>query len=279
MRLPVALTALWCTGALLLGGCAPAARPALPSSEAAAATAPVLAAPSSPAPVAASDWRTVYPGLEYRELAVRVDQHPDLLRLARLDPARMRFVVRYDPGRPRRVSDWLAAEGAALVVNGGYFDPQNRALGLLIRDGMVYGQPYQGFGGMFVVGADGVQVRWNVARPYQPGEGLTQAISNFPMLVLPGGRPNTSIDENGKLSLRTAVGQDRQGRILFVVSPGAVFTLTGFGAWLAASDLDLDVALNLDGGSSSGLVVSAGAQPLGIDSWVEVPDVIVVKPR
>jgi len=108
---------------------------------------------------------------------------------------------------------------------------------------------------------------------------LTHALQNFPMLVLPGGKTNPDIDDNGRRSLRTAVGQDRSGRLIFVVSPAPTFTLTEFSQWLAASDLDLNAALNLDGGTSSGLVLRSGQRNLGVDSWVPVPDVIVVEPR
>ena len=249
-------------------GLSPAARPAAPAPLA-------TATPEPPAGV----WRTLQPGLEYRELDVAIDQRADHLRLARVDPQQLRFRVVYRPDQPRRVSAWLESEKAALAVNGGYFDPDNQALGLLIHEGRLTGQPYPGFGGMLAISAEGVRVRWNVAEPYVPGEPLTSALQNFPMLVLPGGAPNTDIDDNLKLAPRTAVGQDRQGRIVFVVSPGSVFTLTGLGQWLAASDLDLDAALNLDGGSSSGLVLREGTLQRGADSWAEVPDAIVVEAR
>jgi len=221
------------------------------------------------------------PGLEYRELPVTIDEHAERLRLARADPQHLRFRVVYQPAQPSRVSAWLEKEEAVLAVNGGYFDPDNRALGLIIHEGIVSGHPYQGFGGMFAIRGDGerVRVRWNVAEPYMPGEPLSSALQNFPMLVLPGGAPNMNIDDNGQLAPRTAVGQDRYGRLVFIVSPGSVFTLTRLGQWLAASDLDLEAALNLDGGSSSGLMVREGAVLRGIDSWVEVPDAIVVETR
>ncbi len=224
-------------------------------------------------------WQTIAPGLEYRELDVTVDQRPDRLRLARADPRQLRFRVVYDPAQPRQVSAWLESEAALLAVNGSYFDPDNRALGLLIRQGIVFGQPYQGFGGMLAINGERVRVRWNVAEPYQTGEPLTSALQNFPMLVLPGGAPNTGIDDNGQFAPRTAVGQDRQGRIVFVLSPGSIFTLTGLGQWLAASDLNLETALNLDGGSSSGLLLRDGPQLRGLDSWAEVPSAIVVEAR
>jgi uncharacterized protein YigE (DUF2233 family) len=129
------------------------------------------------------------------------------------------------------------------------------------------------------VGENTVKVRWNVSEPYREGEALTYALQNFPMLVLPGGEANTQIDDNGRFAPRSVVAQDRAGRIVFVVSPLPMFTLTGLGQWLAASDLDIDTALNLDGGSSSGLLVRDERQTLGVDSWVQVPSVIVVEGR
>jgi uncharacterized protein YigE (DUF2233 family) len=225
-------------------------------------------------------WQTIQAGLEYRELDVTIDGSSDRLRLARLDPSRVRFRVLYEPDQPRRVSQWFASiDSASLVVNGGYFDPEYRALGLLISEGQISGRPYAGFGGMFAVSGADVAVRWNLTQPYVEGEALTYARQNFPMLVIPGGVPNTEIDDNGRTAPRTAVGQDRSGRIVFVVSPGFVFTLTGFGQWLAASDLDLETALNFDGGTSSGLLVRDGNGQRGTDSWVSVPDVIVAEAK
>ena len=224
-------------------------------------------------------WIAIRPGLEYRELDVNWDDRSDRLRMARVDPAQVRFRVLYSPDRPRRVSDWINPARTLLAVNGGFFDPDHHALGLLISDGDVAGYAYDGFGGMFAVSGDSVKVRWNVTQPYVEGEPLAQARQNFPMLVLPGGKPNAEIDDNLQLAPRTIVGQDRSDRIVFVVSPGGAFTLTGLGQWLAASDLELDTALNLDGGTSTGLLVRDGHQLRGVDSWVNVPDVIVVEAR
>jgi uncharacterized protein YigE (DUF2233 family) len=239
---------------------------------------------STPRPAATSipadtGWQSIAPGVEYRELKIEQGDRSDRLRMARIDPTQTRLRVFYDPDRPRRVSEWLSASNGLVAVNGNFFDPQNQALGLVIQDGQRRdGVVYDGFGGMFAVNGDEVHVRWNVDDPYT-GEPLTHALQNFPMLVLPGGTANPDIDDNGRRSLRTAVGQDRSGRIVFVVSPGITFTLTEFGQWLAASDLDLHVALNLDGGTSSGLVLRSGQRNLGVDSWVPVPNVIVVEPK
>lgn len=278
----MALKSSWLaiTTLLWLAACAPIEPPrpidpARPSDT----VAPLTLAPTrTPVPVD-TGWREVQAGLEYRELNVAQDTRYDRLRMARVDPAQVRLRVRYDPDRPRLVSEWLNAPATQLAVNGNYFDPQHRALGLIVADGQRAGQAYQGFGGMFVAHADRAEVRWNVDQPFEEAVVLTDAMQNFPMLVLPGGRANDQIDDNGARAPRTAVAQDRSGRIVFVVSPLPAFTLTEFGEWLAASDLDVDAALNLDGGTSSGLLVRDGDQVLGVNSWVSVPSVIVAEAK
>ncbi len=271
----------WLCALVLLSSCSSLDETSAASEQPPAPSAtPIVTLHPTATPVPAdTGWRAVFPGLEYRELQVISGDRSDRLYLTRVDPAHARFRVLYDPDQPRRVGAWLSATQAIVAVNGNYFDPQNRALGLVIQDGQVVGgAPYQDLGGMFAVAGDEVRVRWNIQEPYA-GEPLTYAVQNFPMLVLPGGQPNLGIDDNQQVAPRTAVGQDRSGRIVFVVSSGLTFTLTDFGKWLSSSDLDLDAALNLDGGTSSGLVVRSGDQNLGTDSWIAVPSVIVVETK
>jgi uncharacterized protein YigE (DUF2233 family) len=89
---------------------------------------------------------------------------------------------------PRSVRDWQAASGATLVINGGFFDKDFRATGLLIADGQAFGRSYRGFGGMFFVrhGKPGIQSLR--AQPYRPDPAIRQAVQSFPMLVVNGRR-------------------------------------------------------------------------------------------
>ena len=281
-RLTVGLW-LWPILVALLTGCGEPLR-ATPSIDFMTPLSPTIAPSITRAPTAApvppdTGWRTLAPGIEYRELRVTLDDRSDRLRLARVDPAQARVRIIYNPDSPRRVSEWLVSTQAQMAINGNYFDPQNRALGLIIGEGGRTGVNYEGFGGMLAIAEGTVKVRWNVNEPYRPDEALTYAMQNFPMLVLPGGEANTQIDDNERLAPRSVVAQDRSGRLVFVVSPSLTFTLTGLGQWLAASDLDIDTALNLDGGTSTGLMLRDGDQTLGTDSWVNVPSVIVVDGR
>jgi uncharacterized protein YigE (DUF2233 family) len=274
---------LWPILVALLAGCGEPLR-ATPSIDFMTPLSPTIAPSITRAPTAApvppdTGWRIITPGIEYRELRVTFDDRSDRLRLARVDPAQARLRVVYNPDSPRRVSEWLVSTQAQVVINGNYFDPQNRALGLIIADGARTGVNYEGFGGMLAISENTVKVRWNVSESYRQDEALTYAMQNFPMLVLPGGEANTQIDDNERLAPRSVVAQDRSGRVVFLVSPSLMFTLTGLGQWLASSDLDIDTALNLDGGTSTGMLLREGNQTLGTDSWVNVPSVIVVGGR
>src|SRR5262249_26440972 len=160
--------------------------------------------------------------------------------------------------------------------NGGYFDGQDRATALVISDGQESGTSYNGFGGMLDVNTEGkVQLRSLIQQPYDVSENLAQATQSSPMLMLNGKRTEFTADE--KASPRSIVAIDKKGRLLFIASPGLAFTLNEMADLLAKSDLDLVTALNLDGGSSTGLYVDAGDQKVTIDSYVNLPLVIVVR--
>ena len=154
-----------------------------------------------------------------------------------------------------------ASPEAALIVNGGFFDEADRALGLVISDGQASGQSFSGFGGMLQVDGAGTRVRSLVGEPYA-GEPLFQAVQAFPMLIEAGGVPAPQGDGFREVSRRTVVAQDRAGRILFIAVPGSFVSFADLQAWLLASDLDLWAAFALDGGRSTGLYIGGAADEM-----------------
>jgi exopolysaccharide biosynthesis protein len=73
------------------------------------------------------------------------------------------------------------------------------------------------------------------------------------------------------------IGQDKNGRILFIVAPRGYFTLHQLSAYLTESDLNLDIAINLDGGGSTGLYVANPREIISSDR--PLPFVILVYAR
>jgi len=230
-------------------------------------------------------WQPVRPGVEVRQVRVETGEMAERLAIVRLDPATVRFRVHYNPSAPRTVSAWAGQLQPLLVVNGGYFTPENETAGLLISQGRAWGRPYGDFAGMFAVGSspvggEEVSVRWLRDRPYDPAESLTEALQSFPVLIKPGGVMGFPADaDDGRLARRSVVAQDWQGRILVIVAPRGTLSLHALARFLAESDLDLDVALNLDGGFSTGLWLKADGTAVEIDSLVPVPSIITADYR
>ncbi len=263
-------------------GCALPMPPPIPTaptaSNAPAAPDSAITAPSS-LPLSDGTWTVLAPGLERSHILREADSGRAVERVyvLRVDPAQIRLDVAYAPGEARSLDRWLADTGALAVVNGGYFTAEFHATGLLIADSVQYGATYGAFAGMLAIDAAGhADLRWLQQQPFNPDEPLTAALQSFPLLVQPGGLHGFP-DDGGLPARRTVVARDTDGRFLFIVAPGGTFTLHGLATWLVESDLAIDIALNLDGGTSSGLLVAT--PPEGAPGFVAVPSVVALYPR
>ena len=198
----------------------------------------------------------------------------------RLDQDYFRFDVAFD-ATPKTLESWQKETNASIVLNGGFYsveDERHLPDGLIVVNGEASGRSFNGYGGMLAIGGSRAEVRWLVDRPYQPGERLQAALQAFPILVSPGGQLGFGAErENNVPARRTVVAQDREGRILMIVTPEGYFTLHQLSAYLTESDLNLDVALNLDGGGSTGILVTNPREL--ISPTRPLPFVILAYPR
>ena len=226
-------------------------------------------------------WNKGGPGVEVRyEDWKSPGGAEDIVTIVRLDPHLINLSVGYQPTQPLLLSAWMQQEQATAIINGGYFDQNDNATGLVVSNGQTYGDSYDGFGGMLSVDAQGnINLRSLHEQPYDPNsEQLQQATQSSPMLVLPGGQ-RADFSANATGSRRSVVAMDKQGRLLFIVCPDLEFSLDELADQLVSSDLSIDVALNLDGGASTGLFVNSGSQQVAIDSMAKLPIVIIVKAK
>lgn len=227
-------------------------------------------------------WSPTRPGLERRVIQIYDDQKQTVesLHIWRIDQNDFRLDVEFAE-KPRSLEAWQKETQASLVMNGGYFSIDNEKYspdGLAILNGRAYGRSFDGFGGMLAIQGGRAELRWLVEKPYDPDESLQSALQSFPILVRPGGRLGFGPEREDHVSARrTVIAQDRQGRILFIVAPKGYFTLHQLSAYLTESDLDLDIALNLDGGGSTGLLVADPKEI--IPSKVLLPFVVLVYAR
>ena len=280
--------------ALLLSGCAgsgdliPSDTPPLPQvallptpTQPAVPTTATVASNVSPRPRAADiyngQWQSPRPGIEVVQMIAQVNQRDEAMTVARVTPQQIRVQVRYAQTAPKRVREWYLAEEADLVINGGYYSPENQALGLLIMNKQRFGQSYRGFGGMFAVRNRTLSLQWLKTQPYRADSAIDFALQCFPMLVTRG-RVVEGIQDNGEQNRRSFVALDQRGRMLFGITQAAQWTLTDLAQYLQkASQFEIVEALNLDGGASTGLWIRGMDDARLTDSFDEVPAVITVK--
>jgi uncharacterized protein YigE (DUF2233 family) len=216
-------------------------------------------------------------GIELRRMRaqVRSDQYAPII-ITRLDPSQIRMRVAYRPEQPLALRAWFAAERPLVALNGGYFNEDYRSSALVVSDGVAHGDSYVGFGGMLAASdAAGITLHALRESPYETIVPVEQATQSAPMLVFPGGVA-ADVQHNGARARRSVAAIDRSGRLLLMVAPTSLLTLGDLERWLLESDLAIDRALNLDGGSSSGLFLASGTAEVAIDSFSPLPIVVLI---
>jgi len=243
---------------------------------------PPLAATPTPE---SGEWTQLAPGIKRRYIPVEVDDEGAMTNVyaLKLNPEQVTFKVLFSEGEATNINDWRVEANAPLVVNGGFFTGDYDPVGRVIEDGVLngfalnYGRNSAGVPGMFTVLDDGLVNIYSLGRvQFVPRDhDIWQAIECYPMLLLPGGQP-VFTEETFKYARRTAIGIDYEGDVVVLVVDQPIFTLYQFSHWLAASDMQLDQVLNLDGGRSSGLAIATPGETLTIPAYVDLPGVLAV---
>jgi uncharacterized protein YigE (DUF2233 family) len=227
-----------------------------------------------------SEWTAVVPGLWYRPWpsglpgaspgdsghAFRVD--PKILRVTMLD-------ARRPDRRAARVSTLREEFGAYLVVNGSFFDPEQRPLGLVVGNGREQSRLRNTDQGIFLIA--GGEPRIQHTRDPLPAN-LEMAVQSFPRLVV-GGRP---LRLKPQVSRRTSVCLPGDGTVVIVVVPYPISLAELAGAMArppAAGGLGCWAALNLDGGPSTQLSFAAPERSIEVEGGWPVPNGLAVLPR
>ncbi|MAT43618.1 MAG: hypothetical protein CL609_14870 [Anaerolineaceae bacterium] len=229
--------------------------------------------PSPTTIVPDSGWINTKPGLENRILNLIGPQNMviESMFILRINPSFYDFEVHHQT-RPLSLEDWAMQTNADIVVNAGYFllEQENYyPTGLAISNGEVFGLSYGEFAGMFTVAQGFPDLRWLEEKPYDSSEPLDFAIQSFPLLVKPGGELGFPAEfEDNLKARRTVLAKDQDGNFLLILTQKGYFTLHTLSMFLTGSDLNLDIAVNLDGGPSTGLLI--------LDPYFKIPSGILL---
>jgi len=167
-----------------------------------------------------------------------------------------------DAGMTTALDAVLARTGAELVVNGGFFDPEGKPVGLAVSGGVIISRLAKKLSGG-VLTFDGTRAELFPAEDFVLPDGGTFAVQCRPRLVVDG-QANVKSDD-GKRAERTALCVRDEGQRVDVVivrgsddgeSPGpSLFALAQH-----LAEVGCESALNLDGGPSTGIAWRAGEE-------------------
>lgn len=207
-------------------------------------------------------WQTIGKGLSFARLEV-LDRKEvvESLVLVRIDPNLNAFRIYH--GTPRRLQAWQELTAALVMFNGSYFTKDWQPCGLVVSSGRMYGpRRNDAMRGMFVAEPRGVSpdlpratILDLIANPININKlPWTQGVMSFPLLLDSRGR--IRVKKSALRAQRTVICTDRQGNILVIHTAGDYFTLYELAKFLQGSSLEIDLALNLDGGSKAQLSIN-----------------------
>jgi len=241
-------------------------------------------------------WRRVAPGVDTAPAAELGGDAAWAARVVLIDPAKARFLVRYDPSRPT-IGEWRRRYPSALViVNGSFYSRDGadvRPTCELVADGKrvkgagcqrqdalyfasvareepaagpVSREPRQPLVPRFLAPADFRPEEWN------------EAMKSFPALVRAGAAGCAGPHYCAESSRTAAVAQLKDGKVLLFASQWPAVRRE-VARWLAEQVGAVD-ALNLDGGPEATLALKDEAAEDSIGGLgVGLPIVLIVTAR
>jgi exopolysaccharide biosynthesis protein len=225
--------------------------------------------------VASSDAeKGTVPGLEHRRIVVTDTGSEATLDLAFFSTKSAAVRVIDNPERADLSSVMRRTRGLA-GVNGGYFDPENVPVGLMISDGKLIA-PFRKaklLSGVLVVTKGRVEVLRS--SEYSARKTTVAALQCGPFLV-DGGKPVPGLNDTrpARRSFVLTSGSDRAA-IGFCSS----VTLAQLGEILATPEFKVQRALNLDGGSSSAFWFNGERGVVSIPEYKTVRNFVILAPK
>lgn len=211
-------------------------------------------------------WKEVADGVERIEVPLTHASGTALIAYA-FDPNVFSFDFAYSTSA-KTIATWISEYPAAeAVVNGVYFHEDYTPSGDLIDDRVRVTERAFDLdkSAYLVLDPDfGISTTTGVYR---------EAGQSYPVLVR-GGEPAVSSD-SGKTARRTFAGVRKDGMAVFGILDEAEISLYELSRELARAEFGLAAALNLDGGSSSGMMVRDPEESM--NSIFPVPVVIVIR--
>jgi uncharacterized protein YigE (DUF2233 family) len=228
--------------------------------------------------LAETSRRTAPTGLEFVERTVTDGPQRATLWIVSFNPKTHTFAVMDNPDGAFDLGSASEKRGVLAGVNGGYFHPDKKPLGLVIRKGeQIHGlERAKLLSGVISATGSGIAIQRAGAFKLTPA--VREALQAGPFLV-EAGKPIAGLNTT-RGAARTVVFQDAKGRAGLLICKSV--SLAEMAAILATPAIfpegKILRALNLDGGSSTALWVR-GTPPFYAREWKSVRNYLGVIAR
>lgn len=231
-------------------------------------------------------WRNLENGLSYAKIFhnAGTDESPRLttIHAFSVDPKKFRIDVitaKKDKKYGEPISDMTVNVRALIGINGGFFTPEHKSIGLLIKSGKkINPMHYTSWWSVFGIRGNTPVIlpQWQM----KSTRGFKMALQAGPRLVVNG---RISKLKNSKKAARSAIGITKSGHVIIVATEGAGISMHDLAQIMSRSrlinGLDCPNAMALDGGRSSQLYSRVGNFKLSVDGFSRVPNGIGVFKR
>lgn len=209
-------------------------------------------------PSSAEDWKALSPVIERRQLKVPHEGTQYELIAYRFPKNKVTAALIHK-SQPLLLQEWFEAYPSNLMINGAYFTEDFLPTGSFIYEGSSIGVgSYDAQRSATVVIDNGELLLFDTAEESMPKKKFAYAFQTFPVLLHRSGKRGVDEDSE-KLARRTVLAEDRNGNIVVIVVDRTPISLYTLALVLENTDLGLAVAVNLDGGPSTGLIADVGA--------------------
>lgn len=218
-------------------------------------------------------WQPLAPGVTYTTLTL----NPGKLHAFKIDLAQNDLTL-LSPEKPSDVKTMTQKSHTLLTINGGFFSPTGKPLGLRMSDGKTLSPlKHTSWWGIFYI-ENSVPNLSNLS-DFKSSDAIQFAVQAGPRLLINKTIPQLKMGTDN----RTALGYNSDGNVIIVVSENAQLTTKQLAKLLRRSEkhggLGCVYALNMDGGSSSQIYAHMGKFVLDIPNYRAIADGIAVIPK
>lgn len=226
-------------------------------------------------------WNVLEPGLEYATYSFSIsEKERSTIHAFRIDPKKfkLRIALASDEVQGTTAQELAKRDRALLVINGGFFTPEHRSIGLIVNDGKQLSPLHRtSWWSVFQIDGNGPAI----VQPskYRSRQGLEMALQCGPRLTIDGRIPKLK----ESVSKRSAIGITRDGKVVIAITEGYGISMKELARRMKGSPfqggLGCPNSMALDGGSSSQLYAKIGKFERSIGGLTKVTNGIAVFKR